>query len=91
MFDALLLTCVVDTHISDDTQAKFSDFGELVFESFTGKIFSDQLVELLNRISSEKRFNTCIAKCDVYEGLEEMDQILSVTILHILCLRVANE
>ena len=84
MLDTLLFTLVIDAHVADDAQAKLCDLGEFICKPLTSEIFPNQFIELLDCISSQKRFDTCIAKCDVYKGFEEMNQILRVLILHVL-------
>jgi len=91
VLDALLLAMMVDAHVSNYTQAQLRNFGELILELIAGKVLPNQFIELLDRISTEKCFNACIAKCDVDESFEKMGQVLSVGILHLFGLRVSNE
>ena len=84
MFNALLFALVVDAHVADDAQAELRDLREFICEALPSEILPNQLIELLDRISPQKRFDTCIAKCDVDEGFEKMGQILSILILHVL-------
>ena len=84
MFNALLFALVVDAHVADDAQAELRDLREFICEALPSEVLSNQLIELLDRVSTQKRFDTCIAKCDVDEGFEKMGQILSILILHVL-------
>ena len=70
--NALLLTLVVDAHVSDDAKAKLSDLGELISKFSTSLFFSNEFVELSDSISAEERFDSSIAKCDVDESLEQV-------------------
>ena len=91
VLNALFFTHVVDAHVADDAKAELSNLGEFVLKLFASEILTNDLVELLNSISTEKRFNASIAECDVDEGLEKVGQVLSISVLNVLGLRVSNE
>ena len=91
MLDTFLLALVVDRHVSDDSKAKLGDLGELILKFFFSIILSNQLVELFNSITAEKRFNTYVTKCDINESLQQMDQVLCILISDVFLLRVADE
>ena len=91
ILDALIFTFVVDAHVTNCTQAKLSNLGELVLESLTDLLFSDQSVELLDSVTTQQCLDTLIAKCDVDESFEEMGQVLRLIVLNVLWLRVTDE
>ena len=91
MLDALLLAHMVDAHVTDDAKAKLSNLREHVLELLLGFWTANNFIELLYGIPAKKRFNSCVAKCDIDEGFEEVDQVLGLWILDVLRLRVADE
>lgn len=89
--DALLLPCVVDAHVANDSQTELCNLRELVLKLFLCEVLSNDLIELLDGVTAQKRFNSTVAKCDVDESLKEVDQVLSILILDLFWLRVADE
>ena len=82
---------MVDAHVANNAEAEFSNLGEFVLKLFASEVLTNDLVELLDSISTEKRFNASIAKCDIDKGLEKVGQVLSISVLNVLGLRVSNE
>jgi hypothetical protein len=91
VFDALFLARVVDAHVSNNTEAELGNLGEPVLQLFRSLTIADNLVKLPDGVSAKERFNTRVAKCDVDEGFEEVDQVLGIVVLHIFGLRVSDE
>ena len=91
MLDALLLAHMVDAHVADDAQAKLSNLREHILELLLSFRTANNFIELLDGVPAEKRFNSCVAKCDIDKSLEEVDQVLGLWILDVLWLGVADE
>ena len=86
MLDALLFAHMVDAHVANNAQAKLSNLREHVLELLLGFWTANNFIELLDGIPAEKRFNSCVAKCDIDECLEQVDQVLGLFILDVLWL-----
>ena len=70
MLNALLLAHVVDAHVTDDTKTQLRNLREPILELLLGLITANNFIELLDGVPAEKRFNSCVAKCDIDKSLE---------------------
>lgn len=95
VLDALVLTFVVNAHVAEDAQAQLCHLRELVLELCVriGVVAESikQLVELFCGVTSQERFNSCVAKRDIDERFKQMDQVLRLLIDQIIRPRVLDE
>jgi len=91
VLDALFFAIVVDRHVAERAQTEFGDLAVLLLKGGLCEFVVQQHAELGDGRLAEQGFDAEVAKGQVHEGLQQVDQVLGVLLQHHTFARVTDK